>query len=403
MKQPYLNTVYTNLILRRDYEPVQSVEPVMTRDLLFLQKYHHDTYFLVQLIDGDLLDPVTMETKLKADYQSLINVNPNQLMHMIEIMVFDGAPSPEMLAAMDRGLANAEFAKCFLSCFTVDLSSRAVMRQSKASINTDGLEKLLKGQFKEVNPEYNELPDINSLLALKRQEYTLDLKVTKPALTYALIGINIAVFVFFSFYSMMQGRQYESMLVDFGAKDNGLIIAGQYWRLISAIFLHANWLHLLVNCYSLYVVGNIVERIFGHIKYAAIYFIAGLYGNIASFIFTANPAIPSVGASGAIFGLLGALIYYGVERPKSFKKYFGYNVWLTILINIVINISIPGIDSLAHLGGLCGGFLAAYAIKVNHEKVKNRERLAMFVLVLLIAACAFYYGLMNPNVANPSI
>ncbi len=400
MKYPYLNTVYTNLILQRDYEPVQSVGPIMTQGLLFLQKYHHDTYFLVQLIDGDLFDPLTIRTKIKADYQSLMNVNPNQLMHMVEVLVFDQTPPVEMVSAIDEGLDNPEFARCYLSCFIVDLSTGAVIRQSKSSINTDGLEKLLKVQFKEVNPDFEVLPDVNKLLALRRQEYTINLKATKPTLTYALIGINIAVFVFFYLYSMMQGRLYESMLVDFGAKDNALIVAGQYWRLISPIFLHANWLHLLVNCYSLFVVGNIVERIFGHIKYAAIYFIAGLYGSIASFIFSTNPA---VGASGAIFGLLGALVYYGVERPKIFKKYFGYNVWVTILLNIGIGFSMAGIDNFAHLGGLGGGFLTAYALKVSNEKAKARERLALFVLILLIAVMAFYYGLMNPNVANPSV
>ncbi len=400
MKHPYLNTVYTNLILQRDYEPVQSVGPVMPQELLFLQKYHHDTYFLVQLIDGDIFDPQTVRTKLKADYQSLVNMNSNQLMHMVEVLVFDQTPSEEMISAMEDGLTNPEFAKCYFSCFIVDLSTRTVIRQSKSSINTDGLEKLLKTQFNEVNPDYEVLPDINGLLALRRQEYTIDVKVAKPALTYALIGINIAVFVFFNFYATMQGRQYESMLVDFGAKDNALIITGQYWRLISPIFLHGNWLHLLVNCYSLFVVGNIVERIFGHPKYAAIYFLAGIYGSIASFILSSNPA---VGASGAIFGLLGALVYYGVERPKIFKKYFGYNVWITLLMNIVIGFSMPGIDNFAHLGGLGGGFLTAYALKVSNEKTKILERMILFIMVFFLAVLAFYYGLMNPNIPNPSV
>lgn len=401
MKYPYLNTVYTNLILQRDYEPVQSAGSMMPQDLLFLQKYHHDTYFLVQLMDGDIFDPLTIRTKIKADYQSLVNMNPNQLMHMIEVLVFDQAPTAEVVSAIDEGLDNPEYAKCYLSCFIVDLSTGSVIRQSKTSAGTDdGLGKFLKMQFKDINPDFEVLPDINSLLALRKQEYTLDIKVAKPTLTYALIGINIAVFVFFNLYATMQGSQYESMLVDFGAKDNALIVAGQYWRLISPIFLHGNWLHLLVNCYSLFVVGNIVERIFGHTKYGMVYFVAGLYGSIASFIFSSNPA---VGASGAIFGLLGALVYYGVERPKIFKKYFGYNVWVTILLNIAIGFSMAGIDNFAHLGGLGGGFLSAYALKVNNEKTKLRERLALFVFILLIGALAFYYGLMNPNLANPSV
>jgi rhomboid protease GluP len=392
MKHPYLNTLYTNLILQRDYQPVKLVGASAPQDILILQKYHHDINFLIQLMDGDLLNPLAMETKLKADYEFLLENNSSQVLHMVEIVIFNEPPAEDMLVAIHKGLANHDFVKRFISCFTVNLSEQTVKRQSKASLNTDGLEKLLKTQFKEVNPSYEVLPDISSLLALRKQEYTIEVKVNKPTLTYALIGINIAVFVFFNIYSMMygHGKLYESMLVDFGAKDNGLILAGQYWRLISPVFLHANPLHLLVNCYSLFVVGNIVERIFGHLKYGMIYFMAGLYGSIASFVFSANPA---VGASGAIFGLLGALVYYGVERPKIFKKYFGYNVWVTILINVAIGFSMAGIDNFAHLGGLSGGFLTAYAIKANEATGKGKERYLTLFIVMFIAALAFYYGL----------
>jgi rhomboid protease GluP len=390
MKHPYMNTVYTDLILQRDYEPVNFVGLPVSQDILFLQKYHHDIYFLVQLLDGDLLSPEAIEDKLRNGYDFLLENNSNQVLHMIEVFVFNEAPSEDILTAIQNGLAGQNIARRYLSCFTVDLSHQIVARESKSSLNTDGLEKFLKTQFKEVKPSYDVLPDIGGLLALRKREYSIDVKVGKPRLTYALIGINIAVFVFCNIYSFIYGLQYESMLVAFGAKDNRLIMAGEYWRLLSPVFLHANPLHLLVNCYSLYVVGNIVERIFGHLKYAAIYFIAGLYGSIASFIFSVNPA---VGASGAIFGLLGALVYYGVERPKVFTKYFGYDIGVTILVNVAIGFSMAGIDNFAHLGGLSGGFLAAYAIKVNNEAGKDRERFLLLLAVIFIAAVAFYYGL----------
>jgi Uncharacterized membrane protein (homolog of Drosophila rhomboid) len=394
MKLPYMNTVYTNLILQRDYQPVKFVGVAAPQNILILQRFHRQVYFLVQLVDGDHLSPEEIAIKLKNDYEGLLENNFDQVLHIIEVLVLNDAPSESMLAAIDGALEGENVAKRFLSCFTVDLSRHIVIRQfgahGQSSVNTDGLEKFLKAQFKAVNPDYEVLPDINELLALRQREYSIDLKVSKPSLTYALIGINIAVFVFFNIYAMMHGYSYESMLVNFGAKDNRLIMAGQYWRLISPVFLHAGYLHLLINCYSLYVVGDIVERIFGHPKYAVIYFLAGLYGSIASFIFSANPA---VGASGAIFGLLGALAYYGVERPKVFTKYFGYNVAVTILINVAIGFSMPGIDNFAHLGGLSGGFLTAYAIKANQEAGKSKERFLMLLAVIFIAAAAFYYGL----------
>jgi rhomboid protease GluP len=394
MKRSYLNAVYTNLVLQRDYEPVKIVNASEIQDIMFLQKYRNEGYFLVQLIDGDLLSAATVATKLKADYNFLLENNSNQILHMIEVFVFNDTPPEKVIAAINNELKDKNVAKRYLSCFMVELSGQVVTRQSKLSLNTDGIEKILKTHFNELGSDSEVLPDINNLLALRQKEYTLALKVQKPTLTYALIGINIAVYLFFNIYTILHGQNYESMLTDFGAKDNLKILAGEYWRLISPIFLHANLLHLLVNCYSLFILGNLVERIYGHVKYAALYFMAGIFGSIASFIFSIQP---SVGASGAIFGLLGALVYYGVEEPKIFKKYFGYSVVTTIIINIFITFSIPGIDYSAHLGGLVGGFLTAYAVKVNNVPGKSSERFWALLMVIFIAAIAFYYGLNNAH------
>jgi rhomboid protease GluP len=311
---------------------------------------------------------------------------------MIEVFVFNYTPPEDFIAAINNELKGKNVAKRYLSCFTVELAEQLVTRQSKLALNTDGIEKILKIHFNKLGSDSEEAPDINNLLALRQKEYTIALKVQKPSLTFALIGINVAVYLFFNIYAFLHGQNYESMLTNFGAKDNLRILAGEYWRLISPVFLHANLLHLLVNCYSLFILGNIVERIYGHIKYVALYFMAGLFGSIASFIFSVQP---SVGASGAIFGLLGALVYYGVEEPKIFKKYFGYSVITTIIINIFITFSIPGIDYSAHLGGLIGGFITAYAIKVNNVPGKSNERFWALLMVIFIAAVAFYYGLSN--------
>jgi rhomboid protease GluP len=394
MKRPYLNTVYTNLILQRDYEPVKPAETSAVPDIMLLQKYRNGVYFLVQLIDGDLLSPVTLDEKLKNDYDFLLANNSNQIVHMIEVLVFNDQLSGDMLAAVHSGLQDKNIAKRYFSCFTVNLSEQMVARESNLSVDTDRIEQILKTQLKTADTDSEELPDINGLLALRQKEYTIALKVHKPTLTYALIGINMAVYLFFNLYAVSHGLNYDDLIVNFGAKVNRLILNGQYWRLISPIFLHANLLHVLVNCYSLFVLGNIVERIYGHLKYAVIYFMAGIFGSIASFIFSIQP---SVGASGAIFGLLGALVYYGVEEPKIFKKYFGYSVVITIIMNIVLTFSIPGIDYSAHLGGMVGGFLTAYAIKVNNIPGKRNERFAAFLLVLFIAAVAFYFGLSNAH------
>lgn len=99
---------------------------------------------------------------------------------------------------------------------------------------------------------------------------------------------------------------------------------GQLWRLFTCMFLHAGILHLVVNLFSLYNLGNLIERIFGSAKFTLIYLSSGLWGSIASTIFAPETAaVVSVGASGAIFGIAGAILYLGVRSPQFFKRVAG--------------------------------------------------------------------------------
>jgi len=122
------------------------------------------------------------------------------------------------------------------------------------------------------------------------------------------------------------------------------------------MFLHNGITHLVVNSYSLYVLGTTVEMIMGKGRFLFIYLMAGLNGQYSKLHFF-NSAVSR--ASGAIFGLLGALIYYGTEHRELFKKGFGRGILTTLLINIVYGLSVPRIDNFGHFGGLLGGFLAS--------------------------------------------
>lgn len=387
MKRQYINAIYSNLILERDFDPVRN-NGIGFAEPLVLQKYRKQVYFLVQFIDGDLLSVQGIEEKLRADSGLNIENSSDWIFHLIDVFVFD-EPDPDKLAAVQRGSEpNRPYhpVKKYLSCFTVDLNKRTVTRYPKSVVDANGVDKLLQKYLHKPCDGYEVLPEIQNLLALRRKEYAIDFKAHKPIVTYTLIGINVAVFLLISFLSQWYGRDFNM----YGAKVNQSIIEGQYWRLLTPVFLHANLLHLLVNCYSLYVLGQIMERIYGHHKFALIYFTAGLFGSVASFIFSINP---SVGASGAIFGLFGALLYYGVEQPKVYKKYFGSDVMITFGINIAIFFMIPNIDSFAHLGGLVGGFLTAFAIKVKSEPEKWRVRLNTYLVVFFIAMVGLLYGL----------
>jgi rhomboid protease GluP len=234
-----------------------------------------------------------------------------------------------------------------------------------------------------------ETQTIEEIIANKEKEYELHFQVKTPIVTYCLIGINILVAALIFLYSLYSGVSYSELLMTFGAKENSHILSGEYWRFITPIFLHGGLLHLLINCYSLYVVGILVERLFGRSRFLAIYLISGIFGNIASFMFSINPG---VGASGAIFGLLGTLLFFAIYRPTLFRVYFGSGVITTIIINLAYGFSNAGIDNFAHIGGLIGGFIASGIVSKTEKKQWYLNRGLYILLALIIAFSGLYYG-----------
>ncbi len=224
--------------------------------------------------------------------------------------------------------------------------------------------------------------------------------LTRPAtFTFVLLTINIFIFLLMSLYS--DTNNFE-VLRAFGAKYNSLINEGEWWRLVTPVFLHIGWLHLLVNMYSLFMLGPYVERLYGSAKFVSFWVLTGVAGVAASyfasgtgmrptgfigqFLFRGGDG-PSAGASGALFGLIGVLFVFGIkfrhELPEGFKRAFGTGMLPTILINLFIGYSIPYIDNAAHLGGFAAG--AALALFVGYKRPGSRGPVAVAWHVLQVA------------------
>jgi membrane associated rhomboid family serine protease len=171
--------------------------------------------------------------------------------------------------------------------------------------------------------------------------------ISKPTVTYALIGINVAVFGI----QMLVG--ISALATDFGMWPFGIAIGGEWWRLLTSAFLHGSLLHIGFNMFVLFALGPTLERVLGHGRYLALYLLAALGGSVASYVFSDIRTV-SVGASGAIFGLMGALLVAG-RRLKSDMR----QVAILLVINVVIGFLAPGIDWRAHLGGLVVGAAVA--------------------------------------------
>jgi len=244
------------------------------------------------------------------------------------------------------------------------------------------------------HPPEREDGDIDETAQYYEPKHTPEFYAPKATLTIIFIIINSAVWIEITAYSALKGIDFNEALYLFGAKENLSIMQGQFWRFLTPVFLHASLTHLLVNCYSLYWLGSMTEKLYGHIKFLVIYLAAGIFGNVLSFIFSSNPG---VGASGSIFGLLGALLYFGIEYPELFRGAFGHNIIITIVINIVYGFTQSGIDNFAHLGGLLGGFLASGIVKLKETSMIWLKRSVFIVLFLIILGVSLAYGFTNPQ------
>ena len=147
--------------------------------------------------------------------------------------------------------------------------------------------------------------------------------------------------------------------------------AGQYYRLFTGIFLHGGPIHLLLNCYALYVIGRQIESFLGKFKFLIIYLFSGIMGALFSCIF--GGATGSVGASGAIFGLMGALLYFGYHYRVYLGNVVKSQIIPLICVNLLFGFLQPGVDNAAHIGGLIGGTMITMALGIDNKSTISEK------------------------------
>ncbi len=198
----------------------------------------------------------------------------------------------------------------------------------------------------------------------------------KPIVTYVLIGLTVLIFLADEALNLFAGERWLTL---YGIKWNeAIILWRQWWRFVTPLFLHGGLMHIVFNMYALAMWGRHLEALLGRARYIGVYFFAGILGCAASFAFS---SAFSVGASGAIFGLFGALLYFRKEHKALFTAVFGMQVLVIIGINIANGFLVSNIDNFGHLGGLAGGFLAACALGLYGQGMPMAKRL------LYCAAC----------------
>ena len=158
---------------------------------------------------------------------------------------------------------------------------------------------------------------------------------------------------------------------------------GEYYRLITAAFVHANLAHLLFNMYALWIIGMQLESFIGKTRFLIVYLFSAIAGSLLSVIVTPNAV--SVGASGAIFGLLGALLYFGYHYRVYLSSVIKSQIIPVIIINLVLGFILPGVDNAAHIGGLIGGGLMMIGVGVKYKSSRFEQINGIIVSLIYLA------------------
>lgn len=184
-----------------------------------------------------------------------------------------------------------------------------------------------------------------------------------PRVTYAIVGITALVYLLQLGSTYLYGYAIPGAQMDwlelYGARINDAIRAGELWRFITPVLLHGSLVHIGSNMYGVIIFGPTLERNFGHWRFLLLYLLGGFAGNVLSFLLTGGY---SVGASTAVFALIGAEAVFLYRNRKLFGDQFGRamsNILVIVVLNAFIGL-VPGVDYMGHIGGLLGGLMFAW-------------------------------------------
>lgn len=226
--------------------------------------------------------------------------------------------------------------------------------------------------------------DVNRKTEKKNKVYEDIFKPKTIIVTKVLMAICILYFIYIA--TVTKGDLSALNLLDYGANYKPFIKDGEWYRLFSCIFIHASFIHLLFNMYALKILGYQLESYLGKLKFVIVFIVSGLVGSLSSAVLT-NAV--SVGASGAIFGLLGSYIYFAYNYRLVLGNSLKTDIIPVVLINLLIGVLVPGIDIFAHIGGLVAGLFATMAIGVPGKKNNSASINGTICLLLLVGFLSY--------------
>lgn len=389
-----------NWVTQDSYSVIHTEQGNDGNTTLHLIKNVNGQWHYIRIASVDYMWPQWVERDIAESTQAMLKRKSQlnyQLVQALYLYVFRNSPPPEV---KDRIIEHqSPQSKQMQSYFGwIDLE-QGTYRTDRELLPFQ-LEPLVESMKVDdvALPEIQEMQlEINKKEELREKRRKAWFGQSKPTWTYIFLGINTALFLLLSFYGsreagigFMEGSTNIDTLIQFGAKSTYHIIEGEWWRFITPIFLHIGIMHFVFNSIALLSLGTLVEGIYGSKRFVPIYLLSGIVGNVASFLFSEGTG---AGASGAIFGAMGAMIYFVLNSKTEWTKAIGRDVVLILGINIVIGFMQPAIDNYAHFGGLLGGFLVAAATGLPQKKSKWWAGTGAAALLIVLLTGGISYGM----------
>jgi len=368
LKTAYLNAITNDLISNHGYMPIKNGDRFTLYDnYRGFEKRGLLNYVILELVDVDQMSSESFRdfAKRKLEWLSSIrSINLHEHIVLLQVYLFSQKPREEEMKVIDFLLSHAHN-ESPIEIIVVDFDSGEVYDLTHLKNVGRDILTTLNNYIKSDLSNFHRLTDVESMINIETPAQPLKKVSNISPATYTIIGINIFIWVLGRILLRMNGL--DSTII-FGIKINQLILQGEYWRLITPMFLHADIMHLFANSFSLYLFGEAIEHIMGTGKFILIYLLSGLLGNVVSFAFSANP---SLGASGAVLGVGGALVYVWLKNKDAFRS--SQRQYLSLVFMAIFNVfygfSKPNIDNFAHVGGFIGGFLLSAAFYKSTDSI----------------------------------
>lgn len=383
MKINFMNALTYELVSTENLMPVRDKNGkyALYEHRRVLQLKQRGNILIVEIQDGDVMTPEQIESHCQKNLRWIEKASHRMIPKIYNIFVFNGYPDPykeEMLSRYESPDYRMIISDVFMNevvCLNERAGDSVYVSACKKAFGKD------PEQFEDLGMTYNVIKAYN-------EEILSEMLPNKMKATYILMAFTLLIYFLDYILKSVTGRE---IIKNFGVKQSVLITLGEYWRLFTPMFLHADFMHIASNMFSLYILGQAVEKLFGSAKFTAIYLLGGIMGNIFSYTLTRNM---SLGASGAVFAIGGAVIVIWKMKASRLMRMSGKDFFLVVLIgiNIMMGFGNTGIDNWAHLGGLIGGIILSFAFGYKNSILKPRQKAYAFMAYIILSGIIYMIG-----------